>query len=174
MKLHDLSFKRKFSVNLYQSLKLPVGEMSMYKDWVNDKRGDPYTILAAEGDLCESVADAAYTVRSTEGGEISRLLGAFFPYYTYSFRIADMRCCDMGITVRDRDGGRQISVMLCEGSKVMIQTQDEVISWDCAVDIGDEVIITFRSGGVSIYLDSGLRPNLIGDASLAVLDDYLQ
>lgn len=78
MELHELTFRRRFSVNLYQSLKLPVGEMSLYKDWVNDQRGDPYPILDRQGDITEAVADAAYTVASAEGGEVSRLLGAFF------------------------------------------------------------------------------------------------
>ena len=77
MKLHELTFRRRFSVNLYQCLKLPVGEMSLYKDWVNDQRGDPYPIMHRQGDITESVADAAYTVTSAEGGEVSRLLGSF-------------------------------------------------------------------------------------------------
>lgn len=173
MKLSELSFKRKYSVNLYQSLKLPVGEMSMYKDWVNDTRGDPYPVLHAEGDIRETVADASYTVSSEAGGEVSRLLGAFFPYYSYAFKVADAIDADMGITVRDAEGGRAISVMLCDNRRIVVKGQDESTAFDCVAHVGDTVIVTFRAGGVSVYVDSGTRPVLLGDVSLTVLDEYL-
>lgn len=173
MELHELNFRRRFSVNLYQSMKLPVGEMSLYKDWVNDQRGDPYPILDRQGDITEAVADAAYTVASAEGGEVSRLLGAFFPYYTYAFTIAEIGQCDMGITVRDRDGSRVVSVMLNRAEQIQVSGGQEEALFPCHVCAGDILIITFRAGGVSLYLDRGNRPDLIGDVSLAVLNDYL-
>ena len=173
MKLHELSFKRKFSVNLYQSLKLPVGEMSMYKDWVNDKRGDPYPILNTQGEIIEAVADAAYALKSDKGGEISRLLGGFFPYYTYAFTVADAADCDMGFTVRDGDGGREVKVLLCDGKQILVKSRGEEFVFPCESRIGDLLTVTFRAGGVSIYLDHGARPELIGDVSLKILEDYL-
>lgn len=173
MKLHELSFKRKFCVNLYQSLKLPIGEMSMYKDWINDRRGDPYPVLSRVGNLQERIADASYTVSSEQGGEITRLVGAFFPYYTYSFRVIAQTNCDMGFVVRDGEGTRAVSVMLCDGKTVTVDGGGECASLACSAANGDTLIVTFRAGGVSVYLDHGTRPELVGDVPLKVLDDYL-
>lgn len=173
MNLHELSFKRKFSVNPYQSLRLPVGEMSMYKDWVSDTRGDPYPILHQAGDISEQIRDAAYTVTSREGGEVSRLLGAFFPYYTYEFEIAALSDGDMGITVRDSEGGRTVNVMLCGSNHVEVSGGEEKITLDCHAKDGDRLIATFRKGGVSVYLDRGNRPELVGDVPLEILEEYL-
>lgn len=173
MKLHELSFKRKFSINPYQSLKLPVGEMSMNKDWVNDRRGDPYPVLHCTGEIHEQIADASYSVTSDRGGEVSRLLGAFFPYYTYSFCICEATGCDMGLVICDGDGGREISVMLCDGNHLAICAGEEYWDYECLFRCGDEVIITFRAGGVSVYLDHGFLPELVADTSVALLEDYL-
>ncbi|MBQ7321261.1 MAG: hypothetical protein IJW99_04125 [Clostridia bacterium] len=174
MKLHELFFQRKFSVNLYQTLKLPVGEMSMYKDWVNDQRGDPYPVLHRRGDMTEQISDASYLLTSEEGGEITRLLGAFFPYYTYAFQIAaDPAACDMGLTVCDRAGERRISVMLCRGQEIVVQGGDACVHLPCRFSVSDTVIVTFRAGGVSIYADHGNRPELIGDVPLDLLTEYL-
>ena len=173
MMLHELTFRRRFSVNLYQSLKLPVGEMSLYKDWVNDRRGDPYPMMHLQGDITESVADAAYHVTSAEGGEVSRLLGSFFPYYTYAFTVAEIQHSNMGFTVCDRDGGRAVSVMLCRAEQIVVRGGDEETAFPCHVHAGDILIATFRAGGVSLYLDRGSRPELIGDVTLSVLNDYL-
>ena len=62
MRLSELEFKRRFSVNLYKNLRLMVAEMSMCKDWVNDKRGDPYPIMHKTGNVAERVFGGSYTV----------------------------------------------------------------------------------------------------------------
>ena len=171
-KLHELSFKRKFSFNPYQKLKLPVCEMSMYKDWVNDRRGDPYTVLNRAGDICEHVSDNSYFLTSTDGGEVTRLLGAFFPYYSYSFTVAQCNA-DVGIVVCNGDGGRRIEILLCKGNLFTVRTADEHWDFPCSTNGGETVIVTFRAGGVSLYLNRGNRPDLIGDVSVAALEDYL-
>lgn len=64
MKLHEIEFKRRFSINCYHNLKLKLVEMSFYKNWVNDNRGDPYPVLSSDGDIKESVGLGKYTVSS--------------------------------------------------------------------------------------------------------------
>ena len=145
MKLHELSFKRKFSINPYQSLKLPVGEMSMNKDWISDRRGDPYPVLNCSGEFHEQIEDASYTVSSDRGGEVSRLLGSFFPYYTYAFRISDAMNCDVGVVVRDGDGEREITVMLCDGNHLAICAGEEHWDYECFFRCGDEAFIKMCS-----------------------------
>lgn len=172
-KLHELSFKRKFSCNPYQTLRLPVCEMSMHKDWVNDRRGDPYTLLRREGDVHEQIADTSYIVTSKEGGEVSRLLGAFFPYYSYSFTVCLTNHADMGIAVCDGNGGRSVEVLLCDATRFVVRTANEQWELPCKVIGGEIAAVTFRAGGVSIYLDRGTGPALVGDVSVPLLEEYL-
>ena len=91
MQLEDILFRRRFSVNLYRNLLLPMGEMSFYKDWVNDKNGDPYPILSREGDPCESVQNGTYSVNNAESAVIFRLLGSFFPWNTYEISLKKLK-----------------------------------------------------------------------------------
>ena len=173
MNMHELSFRRKFSYNPFQALRLPVCEMSMYKDWIHDNRGDPYTVLHRQGDVREQIVNARYTVTSSEGGEITRLLGAFFPYYSYSFHICRADHADVGIAVRDGNGDRRIEVMLCDRKQFTVRANDEYWNLPCEIIGGETVKITFRAGGVSIYLNRGEMPELIGDISVPLLEEYL-
>ena len=43
--IHEMKFRRRFSINPYKTLRMKLGEMSCYKDWVNDRRGDPYPVI---------------------------------------------------------------------------------------------------------------------------------
>lgn len=169
MRLGELRFKRRFSVNPYKTLRLKTGEMSMYKDWVNDKRGDPYTVLAREGDVAECVDNAEYRVRATEGGRVERLISSFFPIYSYEATLTEIGG-DTGFNVRK--DGRQVSIMLIGGKTVEITAENEKYTFNTSVEKGDTFSVTFRQGGVSVYVDKGARPVLIGDASVKALEDF--
>ncbi|MBO5702585.1 MAG: hypothetical protein J6S71_09110 [Clostridia bacterium] len=78
--LLNAEFKRKFSLSMYKNLKLKLGEMSFYKDFVTDTRGDLYPILLKSDDCVEYVEANRYGVRA---GSVTRLIGQFFPYATY-------------------------------------------------------------------------------------------
>ena len=92
MDLLNTEFKRKFSLTLYKNLKLSLGQMSFYKDFVNDKRGDLYPILSKTDDCTESVERNIY---STRGGEVRRRAFQFFPYATYELN-ARVECGSVG------------------------------------------------------------------------------
>ena len=47
--IYDMTFRRKFSVNPYKTLRMKLGEMSFWKDWLNTNRGDPYPVIARAG-----------------------------------------------------------------------------------------------------------------------------
>lgn len=172
-KLQDLFFQRKFSVNPHQALRLPICEMSMYKDWVNDGRGDPYPVLWRKGELSEEIADSSYLLTSPRGGEISRLLGNFFPYYTYSFTVREVSRASMGFVVCDQRGDRRVEILLCDGNCISVRYANESHDFPCEVTGGETVIATFRAGGVSVYLDRGEHPMLIGDVDIPLLEEYL-
>ena len=75
-----LEFKRKFSLSMYRNLKIKMGEMSFYKDFVNDTRGDIYPILQKSEDCTEQICNNHYSVSN---GMVKRLFCQFFPYATY-------------------------------------------------------------------------------------------
>ena len=61
-------------------MKLKLNEMTFGKDFVRDKRGDLYPVLASSDDCSEAVEYNRYVV---SGGSVTRLIGQFFPYATY-------------------------------------------------------------------------------------------
>ena len=50
MHFSDMEFKRKFSLTLLKNRMVHLGEMSFFKDWVNDTRGDLYPVLEKSDD----------------------------------------------------------------------------------------------------------------------------
>lgn len=165
MQLEDILFRRRFSVNLYRNLSLPMGEMSFYKDWVNDKNGDPYPILSREGDPCESVQNGTYSVNNAESAEIFRLLGSFFPWNTYEISLKKLKDASVGIRVLGKAG--EISVSFDEEGGRVCSSEGEHF-FASSVREGAILAVTFRTDGVSLYVDN----RCIGDVSLQMMRDY--
>lgn len=170
MRPSELKFKRKFSVNPYKELKLKIGQMSMYKDWVNDKRGDPYPIIEKTGDITERIEGARYAVTSENGGKVSRLLCDFMPIYTYEFKIRQADNCNMGFVLKS--GDKTVSIMLANGENAVIDAENEHYEYGCNVKTGEEFSVTFRRGGVSLYIRRDARPELICDVSVNALNEF--
>lgn len=80
MNLLNVEFKRKLSATLFKNLKLNLAQMSFFKDFVNDKRGDLYPILYKSDNCSESVEHNVYKIK---GGAVTRFFCQFFPYATY-------------------------------------------------------------------------------------------
>ncbi len=108
--IYDMTFRRKFSVNPYKTLRMKLGEMSFWKDWLNTKRGDPYPVIARaeEGTLTETTADGRFTVRnfSRRPAAEARLLGQHFPYATYEVVIRSLDNAAAGFLISAASGGR--------------------------------------------------------------------
>ena len=81
-------FKRKFSLSMCKNLQIKLGEMSFFKDFVNDQRGDPYPVIQKSDDCVEYVEGNHYTVSR---GTVKRMFCQFFPFATYEtlFHSAD-------------------------------------------------------------------------------------
>lgn len=171
MRPSELNFKRRFSVNLYKNLRLKTAEMSMCKDWVNDQRGDPYTVMYRSGDIKERVFGGNYSVSSEKGGKISRLLCSFFPICTYEFKIKEADACAIGFEIVS--GERKISVKLVGSEVATVDAPGEHYEFDCKAKPGDVCSVTFRSGGLSLYIKRNLVPELICDVSIKALDDFI-
>ncbi len=165
MELHEIEFRRRFSVNLYRNLRLPMGSMSFFKDWVNDQRGDPYPCLSCAGEVLERVGRGTYVLNSASGGHVRRLLGSFFPWNTYEFKLSNFANASLGIVLQGDEG----ELRACLHSKgVTLICDEKKVDFDARVFKNTVFSITFRTGGVSFYLD-GVR---IGDVSVKLLHAY--
>ena len=62
MHLNELKFQRMFSKSMYKTLKLPMGEMTFTKDFVNDKHGDLYPVITKDTLCIERIENNRYYV----------------------------------------------------------------------------------------------------------------
>lgn len=106
----EMVFRRKFAVNLYKNLRFPLGEMSLYSQWLDSARGDPYPLLKKAGEPKESITDdACYRVENAGEGVaiVRRLLGQFFPYANYEMTVLE-NTGSVGFSFRCRADGRSV------------------------------------------------------------------
>ena len=170
MELSKMTFRRKFSVNPYKTLRLPLGEMSLYKDFVNDKRGDPYPVTFKTGDVCEKIENAKYTVSAENGGYIARFLTDFFPIASYELEICEISSAKVGFSLEYN--GQSALCVMADGEKIEISCGEAKNVAECALDNGDILSLTFRTGAVSVYVDKGDRPLLVCDNAFEELRKF--
>lgn len=176
--IEEMTFKRKFSINPYKQLRLPLGEMSCNKDWINDRRGAPYPIMACSSQpmtLAESLPDARYRVEnaSQTAGQVARLLGQHFPYATYDIEADEMRVAGGLVGIRiDSAALPPLTIGFCrtEGDIRVICMPEggETQSLESAGEFvpGTHLIITCRGRSFDIYIRRGRRPDYVGTFTL--------
>ena len=106
----DMKFRRKFSLNLYKNLKMPLGHMTFFKDWLFSERGDlhPITDKTGDGSLKENIHEGLFSVDNVSdcvAGQ-ARLLGQHFPYATYEVIIKHMTQARAGFEFYAAPGDR--------------------------------------------------------------------
>jgi len=79
-----MTWHRLFSQSLCKSKKLPLGEMSFVRDFINDTRGDLHPLISGT-EQQEAVFGNAYHLT---GGSAQRHLGQYFPYASYEVRFS--------------------------------------------------------------------------------------
>ena len=108
MSLLYSEFKRKFSISMYKNMKIKLGEMSFFKDFVNDTRGDLYPIAMQSANCLELVEGNRYAVLA---GSVKRIFCQFFPFATYevSYYLNDGEAglCFRGGNGRSPGGGME-------------------------------------------------------------------
>ena len=161
MKPSELNFRRCFSLNPYRRLKLDISEMSFSKDFISDKRGDPYPLLETEGDISESVSGGIYTLKSSSGGYVKRMFSQFFPIISYSFSVKAAENCKVGISLEDN--GLDFSVLISDKGEGEISFEKEKIPFTAGKIEGCTVTLTFRNSGVSIYKTDCQTEKLLKD-----------
>ncbi len=179
--IEEMTFRRRFSINPYKTLRLPLGEMSCYKDWIGDRRGAPYPVVFSNENgsaLTESLPDARYRVENRTDKPLckARLLGQHFPYATYDFELdeADLRGVESGvglcvspeslprllITLREDPEGLAVRCSM-EGDG-----EERLLKSGKAFAPGTRLIVTCRGRSFDIYLAQGRKPEYLGTFQL--------
>ena len=70
---------------MHNNKRLMMAEMSFYKDFAHDTRGDMSPILKEWGDIEENIGGGKYCVSGE--GDIARLISAHFPYASYEMQM---------------------------------------------------------------------------------------
>ena len=157
MKLTEATLFRRFSVNFHRNLTMKLGEMSFFKDWINDSRGDPYPLISGAAD--ETVSDGLYTVQN---GAVTRMMGAFFPWATYDVTLDSLQNASFGFVVDSTEG--EISAILSPDA-LTVRFDGEEHTFPAAYESGDTFSVTFRTGGISAYFVRNGASHLIADLS---------
>ena len=161
MNLEDLTFRRRFSQNNSRKLKLDCGEMNFEYDFTSEKRGSLHPVLESVGDVTETVRNGTYEAFSHKGGAKSRLIGQFFPYYTYSVKIEKLRSASVGISILGESVS--LSAMLGFGKAKITLNGELLAEFPAELNPCDIFEITFRAGGISLYRKTCGKALLIGD-----------
>lgn len=179
--LIDKKFRRSFSVNFHKNLKYPLGEMSFYKDWVNNKRGDPYPLISRSEGVCETVLGGRYSVKSEVEGEVKRFVGAFFPYATYQMKVCQLNGrAGFEFNCRGGDGSDytpenapKVEILLeknNDGARVVFSKFTDGNSENGELSLPDGVLadnvqaltVTCRAIAFDIYVFDGTAERLVG------------
>ena len=140
MRITDKTFHRLFSMSMYKTLKLPLGQMTFTKDFITDTRGDLYPVLAKSGDCVEAVVNNRWCIRQ---GSVIRLLGQFFPYATYTLTF-DSPEGSVGFLFRTAN---QEASVCYDGGQLLCST-GEAFPLPEAVD---SLIVSCRPGAFDVY-----------------------
>lgn len=149
MKLTDANFKRRFSINYYRNITLPMGEMSLHKDWINaTDRGDPYPITDKYGNVSESLGKDRYTLEFSGEGCIRRLLGAYFPWNTYDVEYESISG-KIGLALTSPAGDATIT--LDKDGTLTVKCTDKEQSVNVGARDCGTLSVEFRGEGVTVY-----------------------
>lgn len=178
--IYEMKFRRRFSINPYKTLRMKLGEMSCYKNWIGCERGDPYPILCGGG-LTESLPGARYRAEnlSTQTCFQARLLGQHFPYASYEIALDELPsgCSGVGVQIfaagetgSDYDRSNEPCLRMyasdaedgvCIRKSIRVGNGEEKIQTvrsGIPYTPGMRLIITSRGMFFDVYLQSGERP----------------
>lgn len=155
MNIEDIKFQRVFSKSMYKTLKLPLGEMTFTKDFINDKRGDLYPIIAKSDECIEWIKNNRY---GAENGTVERMFTRFFPYATYDLSFSDLNgSCGFAFCLAN-----QKAELVCNGDELLlfdgICEQQAKLSEH--ISCGN-MIVSCRPGAFDVYFVNNGKPDYI-------------
>lgn len=156
--LHKMKFRRLFSVNFYKNLKLNLGEMSFYKDFINDNRGDPYPLLGKSADCDERVAGGHYKI---DVGEAERIICGHFPYATYEVTVKELEgVCGFGFVTLL---GKSELLLKNENGSLSLVFDGNEIATERSFMSGMSLVVTARKNNFEVYFNYGDMPEFVAE-----------
>lgn len=144
MSIQNMTWHRLFSQSFYKNQKIPIGEMSFLRDFVNDTRGDLHPIICKSGDCRETATENAYHVKA---GSVQRLLGQYFPYASYEITFcADNGSCGFAFYIP----GAQ-AIVMCSADFVTFSADGCKETLPCALPAQRTMIVTCRRNCFDVY-----------------------
>ena len=152
----DLEFKRKFSRPMYKNMRIGLGEMCFYKDFVLDNRGDPYPVVEKSEDCLEEVSGNRYYLHR---GRVERIVCQFFPYGTFEADICQLDG-EAGLGFRLPEAVARIIV---DGEEVVFTCGDERQSQKLPAFLGTQfqLLVSCRPGAFDVYFRYREKPEYI-------------
>lgn len=155
MNIEDIKFQRVFSKSMYKTLKLPLGEMTFTKDFINDNRGDLYPVTAKDDACVECVEHNQYIVKN---GSVERMFTRFFPYATYEIAFSDLNgSCGFVFHLADREAElicNRNALLFSDGICEKKAELTEQLS--CGI-----IMVSCRPGAFDIYFVNNGKPDYI-------------
>jgi len=151
-------FNRKFSISMYKNKQIPLGEMSFFKDFVTDSRGDLYPLLTKTDGCRENILQNRYHV---EGGKAERVFCQFFPYATYEAQ-AETLSGEMGFVFRLPQAAAFLTVVCGEnGASLRYKCEDHTEESVLAFSSQTSLIVSCRPGAFDVYLRQNGKPEYV-------------
>lgn len=149
-------FKRKFSLSMYKNLRVKLGEMSFFKDFVNTSRGDPYPVAGKSSDCEERVENNRYVVSR---GAVKRLVCQFFPFATYEIS-CDAVKEEAGFCFQLPDTEARI---LTNGAEVRCFWAEHLDTREIPAFVGSSftMIVSCRPGAFDVYFKNNQKPEYL-------------
>ncbi|MBQ3572726.1 MAG: hypothetical protein IJA15_07860, partial [Clostridia bacterium] len=155
MNFNEIKFQRVFSKSMYKNLKLPLAEMTFTKDFVYDKRGDLYPVIAKDNTCIEYVDNNQY---HTENGMVERMFTRFFPYATYEIKISQINGnCGFAFHLAG-----QKAKLICNGNELVFYDGFNMQKTELSNAIScDTIIVSCRPSAFDVYLKINNKPNYL-------------
>lgn len=163
--LYEFEFKRIFSTCFYKTLKLPLCEFELSKDFTGDCRGDKYPVIRSHGEFCETVKNGVYSFKS-ENADISRLISRLHPYATYEMTVDELGG-ECGFSFFNGDEMCFVTVGTDDNGFIYAayRDNDSALRQTTAVAFKKGLVFSFtlRPGKADIYLKTEYYPEFIID-----------
>lgn len=147
--IYDMTFKRKFAINLRKNLKFNLSRMTFSSDFVNGSNCNMYPILSARGVIKESVDNNRYIFSGNSGNQ-TRFIGQFFPYATYEIS-AESLAGNMGIVISNKQA--TVKILVSDNGIISAEHSNRIDKFDTGLTFKENVcfIITARVNNYDIY-----------------------
>lgn len=156
MNLTSSEFKRKFSVSMYKNLKISIGKMTFWKDFLEDVSGDLYPIIEKSEDCTEELKHNTYCVHK---GYAKRLFCQFFPFATYELK-TDITRGKAGFCFRLPVA--EASVSVCDHQIIYTcEENTQTVSLPEFVMNDVSMIVSCRPGAFDIYFRYNEKPEYL-------------